>query len=76
MEIKREEINWTKEEIFGMALLLMGGTIDSFGDQIKGEIFYEVGKHKTSGKVAILPTERNAKHEFFNDIMKAKGKFN
>jgi len=76
MEIKKEEYNWTEEAVVGTALLLQGGGIDSFGEQIKGDIFYEVGKHKESGMVAILPINRNQKHEFINDIMKRQNKFN
>ncbi len=75
-ELKKEEYNWTKKNVVGGSLLLMGGSIDSFGDQINGDIYYEVGKHKESGKVAILPTERNQKHEFTNDVMKHHNKFN
>lgn len=76
MEIKREEYNWTEKPVVGMALLITGGSIDSFGDEINKDVFYEVGKHKESGQVALLPTGRNQKHEFVNDIMKRKNKFN
>ena len=76
MELNREEYNWTEQAVVGLALLIQGGSIDSFGEQIKGDIYYEVGKRKTDGMVAILPTERNQKHEFANDIMKRINKFN
>jgi len=75
-EINREEFNWTEKPVIGTALLLMGGEIDSFGDKIKADIFYEVGKHRESDMTAILPTEKNAKHEFMNGIMKRQNKFN
>ncbi len=74
--LNREEYNWTEKSVVGTALLLTGGSIDSFGDQIKSDIYYEVGKRKSDGMVAILPTERNQKHEFTNNIMKRKNKFN
>lgn len=76
MALIKEDFNWTKKAVVGMALLIQGGSVDSFGEQIKGDIYYEVGKRKTDGMVAILPTERNQKHEFANDIMKRKNKFN
>ncbi len=76
MELNREEYNWTDKPIVGMALLIIGGSIDSFGNQVNTDIYYEVGKHKETGKVALLPTEKNQKHEFINDIWKKNGKFN
>ncbi len=76
MEIKKEQYNWTENAVIGLALLIKGGSIDSFGDQIQGDIFYEVGKHKENGMVAIIPTGRNQKHEFVNKIMKKNSKFN
>ncbi len=77
MEINKEDFNWTGHPVVGIALILTNHeAIDSFGDPIKGDIFYEVGKHKESGKVAIIPTNRNQKHEFINDIMKRNNKFN
>ena len=76
MELNKEEYNWTDSAVVGMALLIQGGSVDSFGNQIDGNVFYEVGKHKETGMVAILPTERNQKHEFANNIMKRKNKFN
>lgn len=76
MELNKEEFNWTEKAIVGMALIIQGGSIDSFGNQIKSDIYYEVGKHKESGMVAILPTDRNQKHEFINEVMKSQNKFN
>lgn len=76
MELNKEEFNWTDKSVIGMALIIQGGSIDSFGNQIKSDIYYEVGKHKESGMVAILPTDRNQKHEFINEVMKSQNKFN
>lgn len=76
MELKREDFNWTEKAVVGYSLLIMGGEIDSFGDRIKGDVYYEVGKHRESGMTAILPTERNQKHEFANDILNKQNKFN
>ena len=75
-ELVREDYNWTEKIVIGTALLLMGGSIDSFGDSIKADIFYEVGKHKENGLTAILPTEKNQRHDFINSVMKRKNKFN
>ena len=76
MEFNSEEYNWTDKPVVGMALLITGGSIDSFGHKIKADVYYEVGKHKETGKVALLPTERNQKHEFVNDVLKRSNKFN
>jgi hypothetical protein len=72
----REQYNWTNEAVIGLSLLITGGRIDSFGHLIDENIFYEVGKRKSDGMVAILPTGRNMKHEFLNDVMKHINKFN
>lgn len=76
IEFNKEDYNWTSEPVIGMSLLMIGGEIDSFGDKIQGVLFYNVGKHKTSGKVAIIPTKRNLKHEFTNEVMKKRNLFN
>lgn len=76
LKINKEEYNWTNKPVIGLSLLIMGGSIDSFGKAINGDIFYEVGKHKVNGGVVILPTEKNQKHEFFNDVLKKQNKFN
>jgi len=55
--MKEDEYNWVDKPIIGLALLLKGGSIDSYGDQLDGERFYMVGKHKENGKVAIIPTK-------------------
>ena len=66
----RQDFNWTEENVLGLAILIKGGSIDSFGEKIDGNIFYAIGKHKKTGQVAIFPTGRNQKHEFMNDVMK------
>lgn len=71
-----EAYNWTTEAVIGTALILKGGSVDSLGQQLSSELFYVVGKHRTSGRVAILPTPRNAKHEFANTVLKRKNRFN
>ncbi|MBN4061700.1 hypothetical protein JYU20_00700 [Bacteroidales bacterium AH-315-I05] len=63
MGVLNKEFNWIDEEVVGMALLLLGESIDSLGNEINGSLFYEVGKHKKTGQVAILPTHRSQKHE-------------
>lgn len=75
-ELKRDDYNWTAEPVVGISLMIVGGVSDSFGNHINPEVYYEVGKHKETGKVAILPTERNMRHEFINERMKASGAFN
>lgn len=76
MELNRDEYNWINQSVIGRALLIKGGSIDSFGNQIKGDIYYEIGKRKSDGMVAILPTEKNQKHDFINSVMKRNNKFN
>ncbi len=76
MEIDREQFNWTQQDVIGAALLIEGGSIDSFNNPIDGNVFYQVGKHKVTGKVVILPTGRNMAHEFVNDVLKSRGEFN
>lgn len=71
-----EDFNWTPEPVIGSALLIAGGETDSFTNKIDPYIYYEVGKHKISGMVAILPTKRNFRNEFAGDIMKKTGQAN
>lgn len=73
---QKAEFTWTDKAVVGGALLITGGSIDSFGNKIDADVFYEVGKHKVTGQVAILPTKRNQKHEFTNSIMKRNNQFN
>ena len=44
--MKKEEFNWTEKPVIGLSLLVMGGAVDSYGNGINGDIYYEVGKHK------------------------------
>lgn len=55
MDFIKEDYIWIDQPTGGQALLLKGGKNDSLGDQIKGDIFYQVGKHKVSGKAIIIP---------------------
>lgn len=75
-DFRKEDFNWTEKAVVGMALLMIGGTTDSFGDKIMSNIYYEVGKHKTTGETAILPTKKNQKEDFVNNILKKQNKFN
>lgn len=59
--MKEEDFNWTEQSVIGTALMIIGGTIDSFGDPINPNIFYKVGKRKEDGMTAILPTEKKCK---------------
>ncbi len=70
------EYSWTDKDVIGTALLIMGGEIDSYGDKINADIFYKVGKRISDGMVAIIPTERNQRHEFVNSQLKRKNQFN
>ena len=71
-KITKEDLNWCDEPIIGMALIIKGGKIDSKGQPLNGTTFYEVGKHKESGMVAIIPTGKDAKEDFCNDVLNAK----
>ena len=71
--IDENNFNWTNDPVIG--LVLMSAEHDSFGNPINPDIFYITGKHKVSGMLALFPTERNAKHEFANDILKKQNKF-
>ncbi len=70
----KKEFNWTDLPVIGMVLL--NAEKDSYGESIKPYSYYEVGKHKKNGMLAIIPTGRDMKGDFVNDIMKANGKFN
>lgn len=53
--MKHTDFNWTEQAVIGLSLLMMHGSIDSFGDKISGSVYYYVGKHKKTGQVAIVP---------------------
>ncbi len=76
MEFNREEFNWTEEPVIGLSLLIMGGSIDSCGNPIKGDIYYTVGKHKINGKVVILPSGKNIKDQYLDQLMKSQNRYN
>jgi len=75
-EFNKEDFNWTDKPIIGMALALQGASIDSHGDAIKGQLYYNVGKHKETGQVVIDPTGENMAHDYANEIMKKQGRLN
>lgn len=50
------EITWTKEPVIGIVLL--SAQHDSQKSPIEAMRFYEVGKHKPTGMLIILPAER------------------
>jgi len=57
--MNESEINWIERPIIGMALLIFAAPnnelpIDSSAQPIKETAYYRVGKHKTSGKLAII----------------------
>lgn len=55
MDFIKEDYIWIDKPTGGQALLLKGGKKDSLGNPIKGDIYYQVGKHKVSGKAIIIP---------------------
>ena len=75
IEIPREEFTWTPE-LIGTALIIKGGTMDSFGNPVKPELFYEVGRHKVTQQCCIVPTGRNQKEDFTNEILNKQNRFN
>lgn len=74
--LNRDDFNWTDNPVVGAALLIQGGSTDSFGNRIDGDVYYEVGKQKVTGQVVISPTDRNQKHDFANRILKEQGRLN
>ena len=56
-EIK-DDINWIEKPVIGEAVKLIGGTIDSNGDAIVSLAWYNIGKQKVTGKVAIIKIEK------------------
>lgn len=73
-DIPESELSWTAKPIIG--LVLTNAEKDSNGNPINSMLFYKVGKHLPSGMLIILPTDRNMKHEFVNNIFKKTGKLN
>ncbi len=53
-----DDVNWTDGPIIGTAIKIIGGTIDSNGDPIDFLAYYNVGKQKGTGKVAIIKVEK------------------
>jgi hypothetical protein len=71
--MNKENFNWTDDPISGILLTNAGN--DSYGDKIDPMVYYYVGKHKETGMLAIVPTERRMDEEFANDILKRQNKF-
>jgi hypothetical protein len=69
-DIPKEELQPMFDEIIGLALTRFRGfKHDSEGVSINEEAFYRVEKHIPSGHIVVTPTGKNAKKEFFNDMM-------
>ena len=73
-QLKEDELNWTDKLVIGM--VLMGAERDSFGGNINPMQFYKVGKHKISGKLAIVPTDKNMRRDFINESLGVKENLN
>ncbi len=58
MEINLDDFNWTEKPVIGTALLVMGGSTDSLSNPILPDVHYEVGKHKKTGQVVLMPTDK------------------
>lgn len=52
VDLNEKEFNWTDVPVTG--LVLMNAEKDSLGDPIEPHAFYFVGKHKETGKLAII----------------------
>ena len=69
-DIPKEELQVLIEKIVGTALIVFRGfTYDSNGDKIIHANFYKIEKHLPSGSIIVMPTGKDAKKEFFNDVM-------
>lgn len=73
-DIPENELKWTPEPVIG--IVLMGAEKDSDGNPINPNLYYKVAKHIPTEMLIIVATERNMMHEFANEILKKKGKFN
>jgi hypothetical protein len=68
-----ENFNWTDDPVTGM--ILTQAEKDSYGNKIDPMVYYYVGKHKVTGMLAIVPTQRRMNVEFANDILKRQNRF-
>lgn len=80
-DIPKADLQPMIDEIIGMVLARFRGfTHDCNGDAINEDAFYKTEKYVPSGQIIVMPTEKNAKKEFFNDVMnkgmKSTGKLN
>lgn len=73
-----EEFKWAEHPVIGMSLVMCGyfGITDSDGNPISKTRFYRVGRHVASNKIAIIPTEKDLKEDFLNDLLQKQGRFN
>lgn len=69
-----QEVNWTEEPVIG--ILLTEAEHDSMGQPINPNQYYKIGKHAPTGKIILIPTNRNMVNEFMNDMLKKNHKFN
>jgi len=63
MDYNPNDFNWTDKSVYGMALIIQGGSMDSEGNQIEKHKFYNVGKHKVTGGVVIIPSKQLLTHD-------------
>ena len=69
-DIPKEELTVLIEKIIGIVLTRFRGfKCDSDGEPINEDAFYRIEKHIPTGKVIVMPTGKNAKKDFFNDVM-------
>ena len=58
MVFEPEQFAWTDELIRGNVLIILGGTMDSFGKKVQPGIRYKIGKHKQNGFAMIVPEDQ------------------
>ena len=75
---REDEFVWGEKEVIGISLITVGyhGITDSDGNPISKTKFYKVGRHLLSNMLAIIPTTKDLKHDFINDLLKKQGRFN
>lgn len=77
MDLNREDFKWAEGGVSGASLLLVGGVIDSRGTSIDADKYYDVGAHKETGHVIIVPIiGRSFNRDFVNSLFKDKNRFN
>ncbi len=73
-DIPEDELSWTEEPVIGLALV--NAEKDSNGETIDPHKYYNVAKHLPSGKIIIIATDKNMKHDFVNNVLNRQGRFN